>query len=330
MVGLFDKGDMRMSATQRPAAGEPLQGSASSSSGPVRADVLFSRFVPTGIFGKIRNFPLMRILLAICFIIPVLAINAGIVYGVISNLPEPAATYVDIARMVLTFFALMYMWRAYCRIIEKREAYELGTRRALPEFLLGVILALSVVGTTVFIFFQAGIYQIGSFNAPLIIVSSLATYMTGSLMQEIVARLIVYRLTEEFLGTWAAIAISALFFGIAHAANPNQTALSTFNLIITSFLFIGPFMLSRRVWMVLGMHFGWNFTQTGIFGMPNSGIPIPGYITPIIDGPDWLTGGSVGIENSVLTVGLSLVLSAILMVVVIRRGQIVKPRWRRG
>jgi membrane protease YdiL (CAAX protease family) len=312
------------------ASNNPSRATSASPAGPVRADILFSRFKPRGIIGRIRNFPLMRILIGVCFIVPVLAVNAGIVYGLIVNLPEPVATYVDIARMILTFFALMYMWRAYCRIIEKREAYEFGLRRAVPEFLLGVILALSVVGTTVFVFFQAGIYQIGSFNAPLIIVSSLATYMTGSLMQEIIARLIVYRLTEEFLGTWAAIAISALFFGIAHAANPNQTALSTFNLIITSFLFIGPFMLSRRVWMVLGMHFAWNFTQTGIFGMPNSGIPIPGYITPIINGPDWLTGGAVGIENSVLTVGLSLALSAILMVVVIRRGQIVKPRWRRG
>ena len=297
--------------------------------GPVKGDILFSRFQPKGIFGRIRNFPLIRIFIALAFLAPILAANAAIVLLVIENLPEPAATYVDIARLAVSFFVFLFLWRSYCRIIEKREAYELSARGSLPEFLSGVLIAVVVVGATVFFLYTSGFYTVGHFNANLILVTSFAMYMTGSLMQELITRLIIFRLTEEWLGTWVAIAISAAIFGLAHAANPNQTALSTFTLVITSFFFIGPFMLTRRVWMVLGAHFGWNFTQTGIFGMPNSGIPIPGWITPVIDGPVWLTGGDVGIENSALTVGLVMIISALLLIAVIRRGQIVAPRWRR-
>ncbi len=309
---------------------QPDERSSKTVDGPVQGDVLFSRFEPHGIFGKIRNFPLIRIFIALVFLAPILAVNAAIVLLVIEKLPEPAATYVDIARLTVSFFAFLFMWQLYCGMIEKRDAYELSGKGSLAEFLFGVVIALSIVGLTVFVLYSAGVYSIAHFNANLILVTSFAMYMTGSLMQELFARLIIYRLTEEWLGTWVAIAISAAIFGLAHAANPNQTAISTFTLVITSFVFIGPFLLTRRVWMILGVHFGWNFTQTGIFGMPNSGIPIPGWITPALEGPEWLTGGSVGIENSALTVGLSLVVSALLLIAAVKRGQIVKPRWRRG
>ena len=298
--------------------------------GAPQGDLVFSRFVPTNVLGKIRNFPLSRILIALAFLLPVLVINAAIVFLVIENLPEPWAGWVDIGRYAVTFFALLYVWRRYCAIIEKRDAYELSGRGSIPEFLLGVLIAVSIVGTTVLVLYLSGIYSIDHRNGIQVLVWSFGVYMSGSLMQELIARLIIFRLTEEWLGTWVAIVVSAVAFGVAHAANPNQTAMSTFTLVITSFVFIGPFLLTRRVWMVLGVHFGWNFIQTGIFGMSNSGIPIPGWITPSIDGPVWLTGGAVGIENSVLTVGLALLVSVILFIAVRKRGQVMKPRWMRS
>jgi len=312
------------------SSAEQSKPSKRSGPGAPQGDLVFSKFVPTNVFGRIRNFPLSRILIALAFLVPVLAINAAIVFLVIENLPEPWAGWVDIGRYSVTFFALLYVWRRYCAIIEKRDAYELSARGSIPEFVLGVLIALSIVGTTVLALYLSGIYSIDHTNGIQVLVWSFGVYMSGSLMQELIARLIIFRLTEEWLGTWVAVAISAVVFGVAHAANPNQTAMSTLTLVITSFVFIGPFLLTRRVWMVLGVHFGWNFVQTGIFGMANSGIPIPGWITPSIDGPVWLTGGAVGIENSALTVGLALLVSVILFIAVRKRGQVMKPRWMRA
>ena len=50
--------------------------------------------------------------------------------------------------------------------------------------------------------------------------------------------------------------------------------------------------------MSWAVHFSWNYMQTGVFGMNNSGLAQGGFITPLLSGPDWLTGGAFGLEGS--------------------------------
>lgn len=305
--------------------GEAAQGD----DGAVQADILFSRAHPPGLIGKLRDFPLSRFVIAALFLIPIAGLNAVVVYGVIKNLSEPYATWVDIVRLALMFPLIVVSYRLYCQKIEKRTSYEFSGRGAIGESLTGILVAVFIIGGSVAVMAAAGVYRIDGFNNPALVVNFLVLYASGSLMQEVIARLLIFRLSEELVGTWASIIITSMIFGLLHAANPNQTPLSVFTLIITSFVFIGPFILTRRIWMVWGVHFGWNFTQAGIFGMPNSGIPFPGWIDPVIEGPLWLTGGSVGVENSALTVGLTLAVSAVFFVMVRKRGQFVAPMWKR-
>lgn len=304
---------------------EPIQ----NSDDAPKADSLFSRANPQGFLGKLRDFPLSRFAIAALFLMPLVGLSAAVVLLVIENLSEPYATWVDIVRLILMFPLIIFFYSLYCRKIERRPAYEFSGEGAVGESLKGILVAVFIIGSSVAVMAAFGVYQIKSFNNPSLVLNFLILYATGSLMQEVVARLLIFRLSEELLGTWAAIILTSVIFGLIHAANPNQTPLSVFTLIITSFLFIGPFILTRRIWMVWGIHFGWNFTQAGIFGMPNSGIPFPGWINPVIEGPLWLTGGSIGVENSALTVGLTLAVSAVFFVMVRRRGQFIGPMWSR-
>jgi len=295
----------------------------------VKASILFSRASNEGVLRKFRNFPLIRFLIAALFFLPLVGLNMAVVYLGIDNLPEPQATWLDMARLAVMFPALIYFYRLFARKIEQREAYEFTTKGALSESLVGILAAVFIIGGTVAVMWATGVYRIVGFNEPSLVFNFLLLYATGSLLQEIMARLLIFRLTEEMFGTWAAIIISSVIFGLLHAANPNQTPLSIFTLTITSFAFIGPFILTRRIWMVWGVHFGWNFTQAGIFGMPNSGIPFSGWIEPVIEGPLWLTGGAVGVENSALTVGLALLVSWVFFVMVRKRKQFIGPMWKR-
>ena len=82
--------------------------------------------------------------------------------------------------------------------------------------------------------------------------------------------------------------------------------------------------------MAWGVHWSWNFTQDGLFGMPNSGVTdLPSWINASVDGPSWLTGGSFGIEASLPVVILLLGVGLFILKIAIDKGQIMAPVWRR-
>jgi membrane protease YdiL (CAAX protease family) len=155
-----------------------------------------------------------------------------------------------------------------------------------------------------------------------VIPQSLLTFAVGALFQDLVFLCIIFRLLEELAGTWLAGGVALGLFSVAHAFNPDATAGSTLSLFVTSLVILAPFILTRRVWMSWGFHAGWNFMQAGVFGMPNSGYEFPSWIQPVIDGPQWLTGGAFGIEASMVAVALDVVLGTALLTMAVRHGQL--------
>jgi CAAX protease family protein len=112
--------------------------------------------------------------------------------------------------------------------------------------------------------------------------------------------------------------------------NPNATLGTSLGLIIsTTFLLGGAYMLTRRIWLIMGIHWSWNFFQAGVFGMPNSGTTSRGWIKPEINGQTWITGGAWGIEASVIAIGLMFLAGLFIFLMAIRNGQLVKPIWVR-
>jgi hypothetical protein len=61
------------------------------------------------------------------------------------------------------------------------------------------------------------------------------------------------------------------------------------------------YMLTRRLWLSMGVHLGWNYLYDGLFAVPVSGHAARGWLQVTMPGPDWLTGGSYGVEASVVT-----------------------------
>jgi hypothetical protein len=56
------------------------------------------------------------------------------------------------------------------------------------------------------------------------------------------------------------------------------------------------------LWFALGMHAAFDFGETFLFSVPDSGVIFPGHLSSAVihDGPAWLTGGTAGPEASVL------------------------------
>lgn len=64
----------------------------------------------------------------------------------------------------------------------------------------------------------------------------------------------------------------------------------------------------RNLWFAMGMHFSWNSLE-GLLGLPISGHPANGLFTVNVNGAALLTGGDFGLEGSIVTVLISLLIS---------------------
>jgi len=141
---------------------------------------------------------------------------------------------------------------------------------------------------------------------------------------------VLFRVTEEGLGTWAALLISALFFGFAHAGNPGATAWSSAAIAIEAGLLFGLlYHVTRSLPVCMGLHAAWNFCQGTVYGIPVSGLKADGWLVSTRTGPDWLSGGVFGAEASVVALTLCLLCSAALLALALRRHTLVAPSWRR-
>ena len=176
-----------------------------------------------------------------------------------------------------------------------------------------------------------GSYMIAGWNPDKkVVIDLFIKFMIDALLEELIFRLIIFRLTEELLGTWIALIIQAVLFGFAHMTNDGSTLFTSFLVIIVGgIIYTGAFMNTRRIWLALGLHAGWNYFQSGIFGMPNSGTPYKGLIFPDIRGEELITGGSWGIEASYIAILVVLIAGVYFIIKAKNANQIVPPVWIR-
>ena len=293
---------------------------------PISPSSHFSAYQPSGRIGKIFHFPLMRVWLILIFFAPVVIINSVIVFQVIEKLPDPADDYVNIIRMLITIPLFLWAYHFYCRTIEKRSAVEVSTKNGFAEYALGASVGLVMVCVMVGLIELFGDFEVLEYRAPIDLLGNFLLFSLGALMQDVVLMLVLFRLCEEWLGTWLAMFVSLSIFGGVHGFNENENLVSVLMLVLSSLIILTPFILTRRIWMGWGFHSLWNFAQAGIFGMPNSGIQFDGWIISKVTGPEWVTGGAVGLEATPLSFVLDVCIGILLLVIASKTGKIVQKK----
>ena len=98
----------------------------------------------------------------------------------------------------------------------------------------------------------------------------------------------------------AALVMSALFL-TGHLVHKGETAIGLAQVGLMGLILAYSFRRSGALWYALGAHASWDFAQSFLFGVPDSGVSMPGALLhPTFHGPVWLTGGSAGPEGSAL------------------------------
>jgi membrane protease YdiL (CAAX protease family) len=128
------------------------------------------------------------------------------------------------------------------------------------------------------------------------------TFTLGAVLEELLFRGYAFQTLVQGITFGPATVLVSLLFALAHAQNPNVTVFALFNVALAGVWLSVAYFKTRGLWLPVGLHFGWNFAQTGIFGFPTSGAAFAG-LRPIVtsqSGPEWVTGGAFGPEGGVL------------------------------
>ena len=291
---------------------------------------LFSRAAPRGRLARLFHFPLARVLVIVLFLVPVFALNVLLVFQVIEQVEEPLATRIDTVRMLFLMPLLLLSYRLYCRYFENRSALEISLPGGGREWAAGFLFATTLVVLLVALISVFGSFDILEYRSAGLLLRNFLTFTAGSLLQDLILLCVIFRLVEEYAGTWIALLVSLLIFAFVHAGNPNQSLVTIAFLAISSLILVTPFILTRRLWLGWGVHAGWNFMQAGVFGMANSGIQFPGWMVAVVEGPRWLTGGAVGLEGSYPALLIDTAIGIVLLFLAIKAGKLVAPGWERA
>ena len=110
------------------------------------------------------------------------------------------------------------------------------------------------------------------------------------------------------IGFWPAALILSLGFGAVHLSNPGEGPVGAASVALVGIFFAFTLYRTGNLWYAVGLHASFDWGETYLFSVPNSGTFMEGHLSnSILHGAKWLTGGTVGPEGSVfcfLTMGL--------------------------
>lgn len=194
----------------------------------------------------------------------------------------------------------------------------------LAELGAGLLAGAALISLAVGLIALLGGYRVTGFSASPQLLAPLAIGIGAGVIEEILFRGILLRVLDAWLGSWAALGITSLLFGLIHMTNPGASLVTALGLVVEAGVLLGAaYLLTRRLWFAIGLHIAWNAVQAGVFSSAVSGTGEQrGLLLAEMDGPAWLTGGAMGIEGSAVTVLLGLVVGIVLLVLAARRGHL--------
>jgi len=229
--------------------------------------------------------------------------------------PAPHAPPRSLAFSLLAYGSLMggtLLASAICmRWFDRRPFRSLGYRwreRGWLECLIGFGLASAMITAVVLAKMVLGHLELtwrGQALGEMVrsMVAALLVFTVAAAFEESLFR--GYPLQTLLLDVHPAIAVSvpSLLFGLGHAGNPHASALGIANTVLAGVWLSIAYLKTYRLWLPIGLHAGWNFTMSAVYGLTVSGIEEPisaPLFRAVHGGPAWLTGGRYGPEGGVL------------------------------
>lgn len=274
---------------------------------------------------KILLFPLIRIPL----LGGLLFLGMGISNGfMVKYANAPLSALVAVVLMVA--LALAVYW-AFVRYVENRPVSELAFAGAGRSFGLGLIIGFCLYAATILVLYLLGYYQVMGLNPLTVLLPIVPMAISSAFLEELIHRGVLFRVIEEYLGSWIALIVTSAIFGARHLGNPDATVLgAVFVALEAGVLLAAAYILTRRLWVPIGLHLSWNFAEAGIFSGDVSGVQMPpGLLRSVVEGPALMTGGRFGVEASLVAFLICAAAGLVILAMAVRGNRITPPPWAR-
>ena len=209
------------------------------------------------------------------------------------------------------------------RLLDQRSVWSVGLVRPGRTFTDsvpgGFVLGLFPVALTIGFLVIIGGYNWEGVSGSVQTALLVPIFIVAAFNEEIICRGYLLQNLMDIRRPWFGVIFSSVVFWLLHALNPAawSSPLVSLNLFGAGVSLALAYLASGNIWFPTAMHFGWNFAQGVMFEVPVSGVRTDGLIDVrlVESAPAWLTGGSFGIEGSILAtiaeVGLSILLGTV-------------------
>jgi hypothetical protein len=222
---------------------------------------------------------------------------------------------------------LLVLYVLLVRLFEWRWPRELALKPGVGWLGLGCAIGFGLFCLVLGVLITSGAARLGGLHLSSAVGDALVMAVVAAVGEELLFRGVVFRLLENGFGTAVALVASSALFGVLHAADPGATTLSTVEIALEAgTMFALAYVWSRSLWLPIGLHLAWNFTEGGVFGAAVSGQSSQGLFAVEMSktASPLLTGGTFGPEGSVVCVVVCVLAAAVFLGLAISNG-----RWRK-
>jgi membrane protease YdiL (CAAX protease family) len=229
---------------------------------------------------------------------------------------------------VLTAVAGVAGYRWVVGRTEHRPVAELAGPGAGFALGRGALIGLALFGSVIANIAFLGDYEIRGWGTVAGAAGLLGFMAAAAVTEELLFRGVLFRIVEERTGTGIALVLTSVLFGLSHLFNPHASLWGAIAIAIEAGgLLTAAYVATRKLWLPIGLHFGWNFAAAGIFGTEVSGNGTPqGLLDATTSGPAIITGGDFGPEGSLYSVLFCVLATCAFLWLAHRRGRLVPRR----
>lgn len=246
----------------------------------------------------------------ICILFVVLIEEILKIFNLYISIPTYTSPW--LTNMPAAFIGWVFFRWAFTRILPD-EKLDLRVSELTPHLRNGLsfgIVIISVSAVALYCIDQISIHEATFIASDIAIFSVTIT----PLVEEILFRGVIQRYLTESWGPTVGITVAALSFGFIHIFNDNATIWACLNIAAGSGVLFGLlYYATNNLWPAVGAHAGWNLAEGVIWGSPNSGAHIPGFLEIRPTGNPVLSGGAFGLEASILVTTICIICSFLII-----------------
>jgi membrane protease YdiL (CAAX protease family) len=211
-------------------------------------------------------------------------------------------------------------------------AWGFPTVAVRQDLTAGFVLGALIFSAAIAVLTVPGWYRVTRVGVSLPFLSQLlylvVLFFAVAVFEEVLMRGLLFRILEEGIGSWGALGISSLVFGLLHISNPGASLWSGLAIAISAGpLLAGAYLAFRNLWAPIGLHWAWNLFEGPIYGADVSGFKTDALFRARIHGPSLWTGTAFGPEDGLASVSVALLGALALIIVAVGRSEIVTPEW---